>query len=52
MKETYRVKIKEIHECIVEIEAENHDQALELVENDYWKNPNDYLLEPRDTFFE
>ena len=25
---------------------------LKKVEDEYWKNPNDYLLEPEDTFFE
>lgn len=49
---TFRVTIKEISKCVVEIEAENFDEALEKVEEDYWKHPNEYLLEPYDTFFE
>lgn len=27
-------------------------EALAKVETDYWENPNDYLLEPKDTTFE
>lgn len=49
---TYRVTIKEISKGIVEIEAESFEEAKRLVEEDYWKNPIDYLLEPYDTFFE
>ena len=33
-------------------DAENHFEALAKVETDYWQNPNDYLLEPKDTTFE
>ena len=49
---TYKITIKEIHEAVVEINAENHVEALAKVESDYWKNPNNYLLEPKDTTFE
>lgn len=48
----YKVKIKEISKCVVDVEAESFEEAKEKVEADYWKNPNDYLLEPEDTFFE
>lgn len=37
---TFKITIKEVHE------------ALAKVESDYWENPNDYLLEPKDTTFE
>lgn len=49
---TFKITIKEIHEAVVEINAENHAEALAKVEIDYWENPNDYLLEPKDTTFE
>ena len=35
---TFKITIKEVHEAVVE--------------TDYWENPNDYLLEPKDTTFE
>lgn len=49
---TFKITIKEVHEAVVEIEANNYYEALERVEFDYWANPNDYLLEPKDTTFE
>ena len=49
---TYCVTIKEIAKGIVEIEAESFEEAKRLVEEEYWKNPNAYVLEPYDTFFE
>lgn len=49
---TFKITIKEVHEAVVEIDAENHFEALAKVETDYWQNPNDYLLEPKDTTFE
>lgn len=49
---TFKITIKEIHEAIVEINAENYNEALAKAEADYWENPNDYLLEPKDTTFE
>ena len=52
IKMLFKVTIKEIHKAVVDMEAESHDEALRLVEEDYWKNPNDYVLEPYDTFFE
>lgn len=48
----YKITIKEVHEAVVEIDAENYFEALAKVETDYWENPNDYLLEPKDTTFE
>lgn len=48
----FKVIIKEFHKAIVEIEAESHEEAVKLVEEDYWKHPNDYYLEPYDTLFE
>lgn len=49
---TFKITIKEIHEAVVDIDAENYYEALAKVQTDYWENPNDYLLEPKDTFFE
>lgn len=48
----FKITIKEVHEAVVEIDAENYFEALAKVETDYWENPNDYLLEPKDTTFE
>ena len=48
----FKITIKEVHEAVVEIAAENYFEALAKVETDYWENPNDYLLEPKDTTFE
>lgn len=48
----FKITIKEIHEAVVDIDAENYYEALAKVQTDYWENPNDYLLEPKDTFFE
>ena len=47
---TFKITIKEIHEAVVDIDVENYHEALAKVQTDYWKNPNDYLLEPKDTF--
>ena len=48
----FKITIKEVHEAVVDIEANSYDDALKRVEEEYWKNPNDYLLEPKDTTFE
>lgn len=48
----YKITITEIHKTVVEIEANSRDEALKRVEEEYWKNPNNYVLEPRDTYFE
>lgn len=48
----FKITITEIQQAVVEIEAENHFEALAKVETDYWENPNDYGLEPKDTYFE
>lgn len=48
----YKVTIKEISKCVVDVDAESFEEAKKKVETEYWKNPNDYLLEPKDTFFE
>lgn len=52
MKKLYTVVIKEICKGTVEIEAESFEEAKEQVEKEYWANPNGFLLEPEDTFFE
>lgn len=48
----YKITITEIHKAVVDIEANSHDEALKRIEDEYWNNPNDYVLEPKDTFFE
>ena len=48
----YKITITEMHKAVVDIEANSHDEALRRVEEEYWNNPNDYVLEPKDTFFE
>ena len=49
---TFKITIKEVHEAVVDIEANSHDEALRRIETEYWENPNDYVLEPTDTYFE
>ena len=49
---TFKITIKEIQEADIYVEAKTYKQAIEQVEADYWENPNDYLLEPKDTTFE
>ncbi|WP_302778416.1 DpnD/PcfM family protein [Anaerotruncus colihominis] len=48
----FKVTIKEFSKGVVDVEAESFEEAKKKVEEDYWKHPNDYLLEPYDTFFE
>lgn len=48
----FKITIKEVQKTIVEVEAESREAALAQVEADYWNSPNDYVLEPEDTFFE
>lgn len=48
----FKVTIKEISKCVVDVEAESLEEAREKAEQEYWENPNDYVLEPEDTFFE
>lgn len=48
----FKITIKEVHEAVVYVEANSRDEALKRVEEEYWKNPNNYVLEPRDTYFE
>ena len=48
----YRVKVREVCVGTVDVEAPDFETAKAMVEEDYWKHPNDYLLEPKDTFFE
>lgn len=47
----YKVIIREISEQVIEIEAESAAIALEQVETDYWKSPNDYYPESCETEF-
>ncbi len=48
----YRITIKEISKGFVDVEADSREEALEKAQEEYWKDPNAYLLEPEDTFFE
>ena len=49
---TYNVTIKEVSKTVVEVEADSFEEAKAQVEEKYWENPNAYVLEPEDTFFE
>lgn len=49
---TFKITIKEVHEAVVYVGANSYEQALKKVEDEYWENPNDYVLEPKDTIFE
>lgn len=40
----YKITITEIHKTVVDIEANSRDEALKRVEEEYWKNPNNYVL--------
>lgn len=48
----YKITITEIQKAVIDIEANSHDEALRMVEEEYWENPNNYILEPKDTLFE
>lgn len=48
---TFKITIKEVYEAVVCVEANSYT-GLKKAENEYWKNPNDYVLEPKDTTFE
>lgn len=50
--ETFKITVKEIHTGTFEVEAESRDAALKKFEEEYWRNPSAYLLEPQDTFIE
>lgn len=50
--QTFKVTIKEHSKGFIEVEADTPEEALEKAEAEYWRNPNDHLLEPYDTFFE
>ena len=49
--ETFKIKVKEIHIGTFDVEAESREDALKKFEEEYWKNPNDYLLVREYTFF-
>lgn len=36
---TFKITIKEVHEAVVEIDADNYEVALQTVEDAYWKIP-------------
>lgn len=48
----FKITIKEIHEADIYVEANTHEEAIKKAEDEYWKNPTDYVLEPKDTLFE
>lgn len=47
----YKVVIKEVSKCVVDVEADNFEKAKEIVEEQYWNNPDNFLLEPYETYF-
>lgn len=49
---TFKITITEIQQAVVDIEANSYDEALRKIKKEYWENPNDYLFEPKDTYFE
>ena len=49
---TYTITITEVCRGSIDIEAESYEKALEKAEDEYWKAPNDYVLEPTDTYFQ
>lgn len=49
---TYKITITEVSKCIVEVQAASPEEAREKVEREYWKDPSEFVLEPKDTFFE
>lgn len=48
----YTITITEINKAKVDVEADSYEAALKMVEDDYWRNPLNYVLEPEDTFIE
>lgn len=45
----YMVPITEIHKGYIEVEADSYECAKEKAEQEYWKDPCNYVLEPEDT---
>lgn len=52
MAKMFTVTIKELSKCVVDVEAETENEALAIVEKEYWKAPINYLFEPYETTFE
>lgn len=52
MTKTFTVTIKELSKCIVDVEAKTEEEALDIVQKEYWKAPINYLFEPYETSFE
>lgn len=48
---TFKVEIKETHFGVFDVEAETTEEAKLKLEADYWKHPNDFYLEPKETEF-
>ena len=48
----HEITITEISKCIVSVEADTYEEALEKVENEYWENPAEYSFDSHDTAFE
>lgn len=45
----YTIIVKEVREGKYEVEANSAKEAREMFETEYWKNPNEYMLEPTET---
>lgn len=50
---TYKITVKEVSKSLpIEVEADSYEKAKEKAEEMYFADPNAYVLEPYDTFFE
>lgn len=49
---TFKVTVIEHSKTIMEVEAEDEQQALEKAEKEYFENSNEYVLDTYDTEFE
>lgn len=47
----YTVTIVETSKALIDVEAETFEEALHKAEQEYWKNPAEYVLEPYETEF-
>ena len=48
---TYRIIIREVSRCVIDVEAQTYEEARKKAETKYRENPTDYIFEPERTFF-